>query len=153
MSSAPVPQNPPYRITLFFGPEPVVGHPSRATCVFNVKKRSWKGGVQVAVEMEEEHLTRARQTIGFESWLKAALSGVVEAERSDYESRARDLLAQAICSLKLDLAIEAGLPQENRTIQADALAGEVDRALLPQADRIKARILAELDLPSNADGY
>lgn len=146
MSSAPIPQNPQYRITLFFGPEPVAGHPSRATCVFNVKKRSWKGGVQVAVEMEDEQLTRARQVIGFEPWLEATLSGVVEAERSDYERRAQDLLAQAICSLKLELAIEAGLPQENQTIQAGALAGEVDRALLLQADRIKAQILAELDL-------
>ena len=151
MSPAPVPQNPPYRITLFFGPEPVVGHPSRATCVFNVKKRSWKGGVQVAVEMEEEQLTRARQAIGFDPWLKAALSDVPEAERDHYESRARDHFVQAMCSLKLELAIKAGLPQENQTIQADALAGEVDRALLPQADRIKAQILAELDIPNNAE--
>lgn len=151
MSSAPAQQNPQYRVTLFFGPEPVDAHPSHVVCVFNVKKRSWKGGVQVAVEMEEEQLVRARQATGLDPWLRAALSAVPEAERSGYESRAQDLFVQAICSLKLDLAIEAGLQQENRTIQAGALTGEVGRALPQQADRIKAQILAELDLPRNAE--
>jgi hypothetical protein len=152
MSFFPSPQPPQYRVTLFFGPEPVEGHHSRVSCVFNVKKRSWKGGVQVAVEIEERQLTRGRQAIGFESWLKAALSDVPESERGDYESRAQDLFAQAICSLKLDLAIEAGVPQENQTIQADTLAGEVDRAVPNQANRIKAYICAELDLPKHAGG-
>jgi hypothetical protein len=138
-------------VTLFYGPEPVAEQPSRVSCVFNVKKRSWKGGVQVAIEMENEQIACARQAIGFDPWLEAALSCVVEAERSDYESRARDLFAQALCSLKLDVAIEAGLPQENRTIPAGALVDEVDRAMPPQADRIKAQILAELDIPNKAE--
>ncbi|TAJ22530.1 MAG: hypothetical protein EPO64_13570 [Nitrospirae bacterium] len=146
-SSAPSPPVPPYRVTLFYGPEPVEGRPSRVSCVFNVKKRSWKGGVQVAVEMEEGQLACARQAIGFEPWLKAALAGVSEAERGDYESRAQDFFAQGLCSLKLDLAIEAGVAQKNQTIGADVWIGEVDRAFLSQADRIKAQILAELDLP------
>ena len=50
MSSVPIPELPQYRVTLFFGPEPVKARPSRVCCVFNVKKRSWKGGVQIAVE-------------------------------------------------------------------------------------------------------
>jgi hypothetical protein len=151
MSSQPHPELPPYRITLFYGPEPVDAHPSHVACVFNVKKRSWKGGVQVAVEMEDAQLARARQATGFDSWLQAALSGVAEAERGGYERRAQDLFAQALCSLKLDLAIEAGLPQENRTIPAGAFVDEVNRAVPPQADRIKAQILAELDIPNNAE--
>jgi len=140
-----------YRVTLFFGPEPVEGPPPRLRCVFNVKKRSWKGGVQVAVEMEDAQLARARQATGFDSWLQAALSGVAEAERGGYERRAQDLFAQALCSLKLDVAIETGLPQENRTIAAGALVDEVDRAVPSQADRIKAQILAELDIPNKAE--
>jgi hypothetical protein len=151
MSFLPSPQSPQYRVTLFFGPEPAADHPSRMRCVFNVKKRSWKGGVQVAIEMENAQIARARQAIGFDPWLQAALSDVAEAERSDYESRARDLFAQALCSLKLDLAIEAGLPQENRTIPTGALVDEVDRAVPPQANRIKAQILAELDIPNKAE--
>jgi hypothetical protein len=151
MSSAPVPQNPQYRVTLFFGPEPVEGRHSTVSCVFNVKKRSWKGGVQVAVEMEEEQLARVRQAIGFDPWLKTALSDVPEAERDHYESRARDHFVQAMCSLKLDLVFEAGIPQENQTIRADALTVEMDRAVPKQADRIKAQILAELDIPNNAE--
>lgn len=147
MASLASPQLPQYRVTLFYGPEPVEGHPSRVSCVFNVKKRSWKGGVQVAVEMEEGQLARARQAIGFQPWLKAALAGVPVAERGDYESRAQDLFAQGLCSLKLDLAVEAGIAQENQTIRAEAWADEVDRAALAQADRIKTQILAELDLP------
>ncbi|HEV8539700.1 MAG TPA: hypothetical protein VGQ60_00930 [Nitrospiraceae bacterium] len=149
MSAVSSPQPPPYRITLFYGPEPVAGFLSRVSCVFNVKKRSWKGGVQVAVEMEEEQLARARQAIGFDVWLDRVLSEVPEAERGAYENRARDHLAQAICSLKLDLAVEAGLSQENQTIQADTLVGEVDRAVPIHADQLKASIRVELDIPQN----
>ncbi len=61
MSSVPTPELPQYRVTLFFGPQPVKATPSRVCCVFNVKKRSWKGGVQIAVELEEDQLARARQ--------------------------------------------------------------------------------------------
>ncbi|MBM4122867.1 MAG: hypothetical protein FJ249_09800 [Nitrospira sp.] len=151
MSFLPSPQSPQYRVTLFFGPEPAADHPSCTSCVFNVKKRSWKGGVQVAVEMEDEQLARARQVIGFDPWLQAALAAVPEAVQSDYERRAQDLFTQALCSLKLDVAIEAGLPQENRTIPASAFADEVNRAVPSQADRIKAQILAELDIPNKAE--
>ncbi len=146
MSSVPTPQLPQYRITLFYGPEPVQGRPSRVRCIFNVKKRSWKGGVQVAVELDEQQLAGARQVVGFEIWLKAILAEVPEAERGDYESRVRDLFPQGVCALKLDLAIEAGIRQENHCIEAGSLVGELAREVAKQADRIKARILAELDL-------
>jgi hypothetical protein len=147
MSSTPSPQSPPYRITLFYGPEPVEGHPGRVSCVFNVKKRSWKGGIQVAVELGDAHIARAREAVGFDAWSGAALARVAEAERADFAGRAQDLFVQGLCALKLDLTIEAGLQQANCTIQADALTVELDRALLQQADRLKSQILAELDLP------
>ena len=39
-----------FRVTLFVGPQPVEGKPFTQSTVYNVKKRSWKGGIQVAVE-------------------------------------------------------------------------------------------------------
>ncbi|MCI0568112.1 MAG: hypothetical protein L0Z52_07980 [Acidobacteria bacterium] len=146
MSSVPSPQSPPYRITLFYGPEPVEGDPVRLSCVFNVKKRSWKGGIQVAVELDEGQVARARQTMGFEEWMRAALAGIPEQERADYADRAQDLFVQGLCALKLDLAIEAGLQQANCSIEADALTGELDRAIAQQEDRLKSQILTELDI-------
>lgn len=146
MSSVPTPELPQYRVTLFFGPEPVKATPSRVCCVFNVKKRSWKGGVQIAVELEEDQLARARQTIGFEDWLKHVLAGIPDDERDDYQSRAQDLLVQGLCSLKLDLAVEVGIRQENGCLAGDALVKELDQAVSDQGARIQSQILTELDL-------
>lgn len=146
MASVPTPELPQYRVTLFFGPEPVKATPSRVCCVFNVKKRSWKGGVQVVVELEEDQLARARQTIGFEGWLNKVLDGLPEGERDDYQSRAHDLLVQELCALKLDLAIEVGIRQENGSIAGDALVKELDQAVSDQRAWIQSQILTELDL-------
>jgi hypothetical protein len=146
MSSQPGPELPPYRITLFYGPESVEAHPSHVVCVFNVKKRSWKGGVQVAVELDEAQVSNAKQALAFEPWLRKALASIAAEERPTYESRAQDLFIQSLCSLKLDLAIEAGIQQENGRIAAEAFADELLRAVAQQADRLKTQILAELDL-------
>lgn len=148
MPSRPTPDAPRYRITLFYGPEPVADAPGRVVCVFNVKKRSWKGGVQAAVEIEQEQIARIRQAIGFDPWLKTVLAVAPDAERCDYESRASDLFVQGLCALKLDLAIEAGVSQDNQTIPAEAWLVEVDHAALQQADRMKEQLLAELDIPT-----
>lgn len=146
MSSQPIPELPPYRITLFYGPEPGEALPSHVACVFNVKKRSWKGGVQVAVELDEAQVARARHILAFAPWLHKVLTSVVEDERPAYESRAQELLIQGLCALKLDLAIAAGIQQENGRVPAEAFVSELDRAVAAQADRITAQILAELDL-------
>jgi len=147
---APSPQSAPdvpqYRITLFYGPEPVEDRPGLLCCTFNVKKRSWKGGVQVAVEVGEEQVARARAITGFEAWLKRILSMLLDAERGDYESRARDLFVQHLCALKLDLAIEAGLQQESGRLGAEAFRKELEAAAPAHKDRLLANILAELDL-------
>ncbi|MFM8551502.1 MAG: hypothetical protein ACKOCD_04190 [Nitrospiraceae bacterium] len=147
MPLQPPPDLPPYRITLFYGPEPVGQHPARVSCVFNVKKRSWKGGVQVAVELDEAQVARAKQTLDFEPWLREVLTSVAEDGRTDYASRAQDLFMQALCAIKLDLAIEAGIQQKNGCVAGEAFVGELDRAAADQAGRIKTQILAELDLP------
>ena len=148
MSSVPIPELPQYRVTLFFGPEPVKARPSRVCCVFNVKKRSWKGGVQIAVELEEDQFSCAYQTIGFEAWLNKRLNGFPKDERANYQSRAHDLFVQGLCALKLDLALEAGIRQENGCLTGDALVSELDHALSERMERIKSQILTELDLAS-----
>ncbi len=151
MPSQPIPEPPPYRITLFYGPEPVEAHPSRLACVFNVKKRSWKGGVQVAVEVNEAQAAHAREALAFEPWLHKTLASIAVEERPTYESRAQDLLIQGLCALKLDLAIDAGIQQENGRVSAEAFARELDQAIAQQANRLKTQILAELDLASPAE--
>ena len=148
MASSPqsVPELPQYRITFFYGPEPVEDRPGCLCCTFNVKKRSWKGGVQIAVEINEREEARAREAIGFEPWLQRILTTLLDAERADYDSRARDLFAQHLCWLKLDLAIEAGLKQENRRIAAEVFTRELDAAVPAHKDRLLAAILSELDV-------
>ena len=146
MATVPAPEAPQYRVTLFFGPEPIREHPSRLNCVFNVKKRSWKGGVQIAVEVEEAQLADARHAVEFEDWLRRELSALAPADRVDYESRARDLFVQGVCALKLDLALEAGLPQKNGSVDVNSFSGELQRAVREQAHRLRSRIRDELDL-------
>ncbi len=149
MSSLRSPEVPQYRVTLFYGPEAQPGPPPAKRCVFNVKKRSWKGGVQVAVDVEESQLRRAGDMLQFESWLKTILSGVPQAEQPDYEARARDLFIQGICALKLDHALDA-LCQGNTTVAGDRLTRELDRAISEQSARLKATILSELDLATRS---
>ncbi|MGH7164300.1 MAG: hypothetical protein ACREIS_02105 [Nitrospiraceae bacterium] len=146
MSSVPIPQLPMYRVTLFYGPEPVEQCPSRLRCVFNVKKRSWKGGIQVVVEVEESQLTLARKAIGFDAWLTAVLAKAPQAEQGEFERRARDLFVQGVCTLKLDLALEVGIPQENSCLPGERFVRELNRAVSEQADRIRSYVSTELDL-------
>lgn len=141
-----VPGTPQYRITFFYGPEPVEDRPGLLCCTFNVKKRSWKGGVQIAVEVDERQVAHARDAVGFEAWLTRILATLLDAERSDYDSRARDLFTQHLCALKLDLAIEAGLQQESSRVAAEAFTKELAAAVPRRKDRLISGILAELDL-------
>ncbi len=140
-----------YRVTFFFGPEPDAQHPERLSCVFNVKKRSWKGGVQVAVEINLEQLDRARRALGWSAWLHHVLTGVPEDEREGYRARAEDLLAQALCACKLDLRLQAGLAQENQRIRAESWSRELDRAVVAHQAVIKSHILTELDLTEDSN--
>ena len=148
MESSPqsAPEAPPYRVTFFYGPEPVEDRPGRLCCTFNVKKRSWKGGVQIIVEVDESQMTRVQAAVGFEPWMRRIVATLLDAERADYEGRARDLFVQHLCWLKLDLAIEAGLQQENRRIAAEAFVSELDAAAPARKDRLLSAILAELDV-------
>lgn len=145
------PETPPYRVSLFYGPEPVEGRSGCLRCTFNVKKRSWKGGVQIAVEVGEQQIARAFEIVGFEPWLARRLSTLLDAEREEYDMRARELFVQHLCALKLDLAIEAGLRQESGRLDAESFARELDAAVPFHKDRLLAAVLTELDPPGGSE--
>ncbi|HEX9285029.1 MAG TPA: hypothetical protein VF879_05105 [Nitrospirales bacterium] len=135
-----------FRITFFYGPDNVPDRPDAVVCVFNVKKRSWKGGVQVIVELAQAQLEQLRER-GLLGELTEMIRAKVEAETFDeYEQRARDLFTQQICRAKLDLAIANGIRQENQTIAAEVLREELTRAVAANADEIRQAILTELDV-------
>ena len=135
-----------FRTTFFFGPEDVPERPGILRCVFNTKKRSWKGGVQVAVELAEAQLERLRERGLLDELLEMIRARVEPETFAGHAQRARDLFTQQVCRAKLDLAIEKGLTQENQTVGADAFQQELDRAVLAGADAVRQAIFAELDV-------
>jgi len=100
-----------FRVTLFVGPQQVEGKPCTHSTVFNVKKRSWKGGIQVAVEIDQAQIESCRDAIGFSQWLSNALMTVSVEDRSAYDERAHELFIQAICWCKLDLLLQSAVTQ------------------------------------------
>ncbi|UVT15933.1 MAG: hypothetical protein H8K04_19405 [Nitrospira sp.] len=140
---------PAYRVTFFFGPEPVEGKSDALVCVFNVKKRSWKAGIQVAVELNTVQLSTLQQRIQVTDRLAKSLAAVDPHERSHYQERTADLFAQALCRCKLDLRLQAGLTQENQRIHADELAIELDHEVGARSEYVIAYILEELDLAAH----
>ena len=135
-----------YRITFFFGPESVEGQPDMLTCVFNVKKRSWKAGIQVSVEVSTEQLTVLRQKIRLADRLARSLTALDLRERPHYQERIADFFAQAVCWCKLDLRLQGGLTQKNQRILADELTIELDQEASNRSDYVLGYILGELDL-------
>lgn len=149
MSSAPFssPEPSPYRVTLFFGPEPVKERPDEVACVFNVKKRSWKAGIQVSVEIHGHQLMSLRDQLRLTDRLSPAFSTLDPLMQSQYEARAAELFAQAVCWCKLDLHLDAGVAQENQRIPADRFMTELDQAMLTRQEYAVTYILTELDVP------
>lgn len=139
-------QLPLFRVTLFYGPEPAEGDPARLTCVFNVKKRSWKGGVQIAVEVSAAQAAQLQQALSVRAWIAEWLAAIPEEDRPSYEGRACDLFVQEICSMKLALALDRDVRQDNSAVSVDTFVEELDRQVHAAADRIKSNILTELDL-------
>jgi len=140
---------PAFRVTLFFGPEPVEGKADVVVCVFNVKKRSWKAGIQVAVEIGTCQLVALRRTMELDDRLTASLKAVDHHEVSHYQERMEDVFAQALCRCKLDLRLRSGLAQENQRMEADELTDELNQDVYARTDDILAHILDELDLISS----
>ncbi|GJL56172.1 MAG: hypothetical protein NPIRA02_33040 [Nitrospirales bacterium] len=140
------PRVPPYRITLFYGPEYLEGSPQTIQCIFNVKKRSWKGGVQIVVDIEQSQFTRVGASIQFDEWLRGVIDQLPEDFRSESEERAKDLFAQQVCLVKLQQAIQHGIKQENATLEHEMLVKELDAATTQEAEQIKRQVLTELDV-------
>ncbi len=114
-----------FRVTLFVGPQPVEGRPFTSSCVFNVKKRSWKGGIQVAVDISQSQIDTLSAEVDFSRWLAKALNDLSAEERPSHEERARELFIQAICRCKLDLLLQSGITQENQCLADDTWITEV----------------------------
>jgi hypothetical protein len=146
MSLLSPPQIPLFRITLFYGPEDVEGASDSVHCVFNVKKRSWKGGVQVEVVMKKNQITRLGGFLQYPLWLEDVLSGIPVEDQGEYLEKSRDLLVQLLCFHKLQAFIHQGIRQENIQLPGDAFVSETDEAVQREAEKIKRQIYVELDL-------
>ena len=140
-----------YRVTFFFGPEPVENQPNHLRCVFNVKKRSWKGGVQVAVDVAQDHLDRARERIRYTSWLAGLVQASSQEERQELTSRADDLFVQSLCTSVLNLALQAGIEQVNQLIAAATFSDQLHQLLDEQPEQVTDRIRLELDLGETSE--
>lgn len=149
MTPERTPELPSYRVTLFFGPEPVEGKAGILACVFNVKKRSWKAGVQVSVEIAQAHLARLSQEVHFADRIAEALLLLSPDERPAYHARVDDLLAQAVTWCKLDICLAGGVAQENQRIPATDLVPELNQSVAARAEYVITYVLTELDLISD----
>jgi hypothetical protein len=146
MSLLSPPQIPLFRITLFYGPEAVEGTLDSVHCIFNVKKRSWKGGVQVEVVMHKSQIARLEGILQHSSWLEVVLKGIPVEDRGGYREKSHDLLVQLLCFHKLHVFIHQGISQENIQVSGDALISETDEVVEREAEEIKKQIYIELDL-------
>ena len=146
MSLLSPPQIPLFRITLFYGPETVA---ESIHCVFNVKKRSWKGGVQVGIVVEKSQIQQLEDALAFQPWIEECLRKVPGDEREDYRKQGYDLFIQFICFHKLEIYIHQGIKgikQENTQVASDVLVLETDEAIQREAKKIKQQIIVELDV-------
>lgn len=135
-----------FRVTLFVGPQPVEERPFTYSCVFNVKKRSWKGGVQVTVVLTQCHIDHLSTDIDFPRWLTLALVDLTEEDRLSYQERAHELFIEAVCWCKLDLALQAGITQMNQCLSDDTEIADVRNAVINRRNFITSYVASELDL-------
>jgi hypothetical protein len=140
------PEPSPFRVTLFVGPQPVEGSPFTSSCVFNVKKRSWKGGIQVVVAITQSQIDSLSTEVDLSRWLAQALNDLSGEDRSSYQERAHELFIQAVCWCKLDLLLQSGITQENQFLTDDTWIAEVKDTVIRRANFITSYIAAELDL-------
>jgi len=135
-----------FRVTLFVGPQPVEGRPFTSSCIFNVKKRSWKGGIQVAVVITQNQIDTLSTDVDFSRWLAQALIDLSQEDRLSHQERAHELFIQAVCWCKLDLALQSGITQENQCLADDIWIAEVRDTVIKRTNFITSYIASELDL-------
>ena len=146
MSLLSPPKIPLFRITLFYGPEAIEGTSDTIHCVFNVKKRSWKGGVQVDIVVENHQIQQLDSGLVFQSWLEEHLHELPSDQQEDYVKKGYDLFIQFICFHKLEVYIQQGIKQENTQVPGEVLMAQTDEVVYREAENIKQQILVELDL-------
>ena len=152
MSLLTTPQIPLFRITLFYGPEEMEGASETVHCVFNVKKRSWKGGVQVGIQFKQAQLNVLHESLDFASWIEEILQASPVEDRQAYRRHAEDLLIQLICFYKLQEYIHQGIQQENVQVDASQLFRETQDLVCREIEEIKRQILVELDIVDGFEG-
>jgi hypothetical protein len=135
-----------FRVTLFVGPQLVEGRPFTRSCVFNVKKRSWKGGIQVSVVVTQSEIDSLSAGIDFPRWLTLALADLADEDRPSQQERAHELFIEAICWCKLDLALQSGITQENQCVADDIEIAQVRDAAITRTHFITSYVASELDL-------
>ena len=135
-----------FRVTLFVGPQPVEGRPFTSSCVFNVKKRSWKGGIQVAVDITQRQIDMLSTEVDLSRWLTQALIDLSDEDRRSHQERAHELFVQAVCWCKLDLLLQSGITQENQCLADDTWITEVRETVIKRTNFIASFIASELDL-------
>ncbi|OAI47641.1 hypothetical protein AYO43_04075 [Nitrospira sp. SCGC AG-212-E16] len=135
-----------FRVTLFVGPQPVEGRPFTSSCVFNVKKRSWKGGIQVAVVLTQSQIDTLSTDVDFSRWLAMALADLEDEARLSHQKRAYELFTQAVCWCKLDLALQSGIVQENQSLEDDTWNAAIRDAVIKRTNFIMSYVASELDL-------
>ena len=149
MSSLAPPSIPQYRITLFFGPESLDDDSDALQCVFNVKKRSWKAGIQVAVHLSPSLIASVRDQLGFTAWLESSWTPVPDTDRAALRTRSDDALVVELARTKLEDALDRGVPQENQVLGVDAADERLVQIACREEATIKSRLRAELDLSSD----
>lgn len=116
-------------------------------CVFNVKKRSWKAGIQVAIHLTQEAIAAARARTQLNARLAALPQDVPEEERDTIAARAEELCVVELARLVLQAALERGLPQDNCVVEAYAYEELLSSLGPSDGARILQHICEELDLP------
>lgn len=135
-----------FRVTLFVGPQSVEERPFTYSCVFNVKKRSWKGGIQVSVVLTQSQIDCLITDVDFSGWLSLTLANLEGEDRVFHQERAHELFIQAVCWCKLDLALQAGITQENQSLADNTGIAEVRDSVIKRTNFIRSYIASELDL-------
>ena len=135
-----------FRVTLFVGPQPVEGKPFTSSCVFNVKKRSWKGGIQVVVDLTQSQIDTLSTDVDFSRWLALAQVDLADEDRLSSQKRAHELFIQAVCWCKLDLTLQSGIAQENQCLGDDIWNTAIRDAVITRTNFITSYVASELDL-------
>jgi hypothetical protein len=146
MKPLSVPEPSPFRITFFFGPDTTGQDGCHWRCVFNVKKRSWKGGVQVSVDISRSQVTRLVEALHLAAWTNEILASVPDDERPALRRRIEEVFIQTLCGCKLQLALQSDFEPQNQDIPADALTKELDQLAAGEEERIFSSLRTELDL-------